>query len=157
MCVCVCEMSGGGGNVCIVSLCWEVLGATGVFVGLSLCCTSAKHLLCVLCAGGWRAATLRVWCVCQVSLCPVCAHAVAEMHAGPVVWGLVGALMGVCYLTRWRCCGGLPHTWLLGDLGVTVLVCSGDTLCVTRCTCLLGGCDLRGVRFINPKPSSQCL
>lgn len=47
---------------------------------------------------------------------------------------------------------GFSETWVSRCWCVV-----GDTLCVTRCMCLLGGCDLCGVRFVNPKPSSQCL
>lgn len=50
--------SWSGGDICVVSLCQKLLGATEVFDGLSLCCVSAMHLLCVLCARGWRAAML---------------------------------------------------------------------------------------------------
>lgn len=50
--VCVCVMSRGDGDPCVVSLCWKLLGASGVFLGLSLCHTSAEHFLCELCARG---------------------------------------------------------------------------------------------------------
>ena len=68
-----------------------------------------------------------------------------------------GCFDGRVVSLRWGCCGALPHTWLLEDLGAIVLMCSGDMLCVTRCMCLLGGCDPCGVRFMNLKPSSPCL
>lgn len=73
--------------------CWKLLGATRVFVGLSLCraSTSTDPVCCVPKVGGLRCG----YGVCQAMLCPVPAHAVAEMHAGPVVWGLGDALMGV--------------------------------------------------------------
>lgn len=57
VCVCVCG-SRSGGDVYVVSLCQKLLGATEVFDGLSLCSVTAMHLLCVLCARGWRAAML---------------------------------------------------------------------------------------------------
>lgn len=64
VCVYVCVVSGGGGDVCVVSLHQKLLGAIGVFAGLSLCLASAMHLLCVLCARRWRAAILWELCVC---------------------------------------------------------------------------------------------
>lgn len=36
---------------------------------------------------------------------------------------------------------------MLGDLGVIVLVCRRDMLCITKCACLLGGCNLCGVNL----------
>lgn len=93
-----------------------------------------------------------VWCFCVLY-----AHAVAVMHVESIIWGLVHAIM-VCYLTEVGCYGvcitlgckcGMG---VLGNLGVMVLL-----LCAPWYMCLWGGCDICGMRFMNPKSSTHCL
>lgn len=99
--------------------------------------------------------------MCLVLLCPVhscgcdacCVNGLGSdgCYDGCVIslrWGLYGG----CITLDCKCGMGV-----LGKLGVMVLVCSRDILCVTRYMCLLGGCDPCGMSLINHKLSSQCL
>lgn len=152
MCVflCVYVVSGGGGDICVVSVSLETVGGhKGVCWSVTVPCRHPSLTLCVVCQRLEGCHAVGMVCVS------------GDVMSRNACWasglGSGGCFDGCVVSLRWACCGGLPHTWLLEDLGVMVLMCSGDMLCVTRCMCVVGVCDPCGVRFMNLIPSSQCL
>lgn len=93
ICVCVGGLvSEGGGDVCFLSLCQKLLGATGVF---AVPCECHVLTLCIVCQRleGCHASGV----VCVRRRCVLCARIVAVMCVMSVVWGPVDAMEVECY------------------------------------------------------------
>lgn len=85
-------VSEGGGDVCFLSLCQKLLGATGVF---AVPCECHVLTLCIVCQRleGCHASGV----VCVRRRCVLCARIVAVMCVMSVVWGPVDAMEVECY------------------------------------------------------------
>lgn len=85
-------VSEGGGDVCFLSLCQKLLGATGVF---AVPCECHVLTLCIVCQRleGCHASGV----VCVRRRCVLYARIVAVMCVMSVVWGPVDAMEVECY------------------------------------------------------------